>query len=137
MCRQCVFVSSTLICKDPLSLSKFSAQNFDGIELHPIFLQILMDFDWNQPIRVQFKVHIICLSKQKHMVKKVGKKCQDRGKMSKTKTIWTNGLIEKIIELDETRENTWNILCCFVHPFVQCIVLGELHFLLFFLTTSF
>lgn len=35
------------------------------------------------------------------MVKKVGKKCQDRGKMSKTKTIWTNGLTEHIIELGD------------------------------------
>ena len=73
--------------------------------------------DWNQPIRVPFKVHIICLSKQKHMVKKVGKKCQDRGKMSKTKTIWTNGLIEQIIELGEARENTWNIYMLFCPSF--------------------
>ena len=42
--------------------------NFDGIELHPIFLQTLMDFDGNQPIRILFWNEEMMFTKQKHMV---------------------------------------------------------------------
>jgi hypothetical protein len=41
--------------------------NFDGIELHPIFLQTLMDFDGNQPIRILFWNEEMMFTKQKHM----------------------------------------------------------------------
>ena len=43
---------------------------FDEIELHHIFPQTWMVFDGIQPIEVQFKVDIICLPNQKHMVKR-------------------------------------------------------------------
>jgi hypothetical protein len=33
--------------------------NFDGIELHPIFLKTLMDFDGKEPIRMAFGIKII------------------------------------------------------------------------------
>jgi hypothetical protein len=42
--------------------------NFDGIELHPIFLQSLMDFDGNQPIRILFWKDEMMFTKQKHMI---------------------------------------------------------------------
>jgi tRNA (Thr-GGU) A37 N-methylase len=42
--------------------------NFDGIELHPNFLQTLMDFDGNQPIRILFWNDEMMFTKQKHMV---------------------------------------------------------------------
>jgi hypothetical protein len=42
--------------------------NFDGIELHPIFLQTLMDFDGYQPIRILFWNDEMMFTKQKHMV---------------------------------------------------------------------
>lgn len=47
--------------------------NFDGVELHPTFLQSFISFDGNQPIRIQFRIYIICVSQQKHMFKKVEK----------------------------------------------------------------
>jgi hypothetical protein len=47
--------------------------NFDGIELHPIFLQTLMDFDGNQPIRILFWNNEMMLTKQAHDNKKTGK----------------------------------------------------------------
>jgi hypothetical protein len=46
---------------------KKTLTNFDGIELHPIFLQILMDFDGNQLIRILFWNDEMMFSKQKHM----------------------------------------------------------------------
>jgi hypothetical protein len=42
--------------------------NFDGIELHPIFLQTLMDFDGYQPIRILFWNDEMMFTKQKHMI---------------------------------------------------------------------
>jgi hypothetical protein len=42
--------------------------NFDGIELHPIFLQTLMDFDGNQPIRILFWNDEMIFTKQKHTI---------------------------------------------------------------------
>ena len=71
-------------------------KNLDGIELHSSFLQIVMDFDGNQPISVQFRFDIICLPKKKHMVKKDGK----AEKRPWAQIIWTNELIE-FIELFE------------------------------------
>ena len=71
--------------------------NFDGIELHPIFPQTLMNFDGNQPIRILFWNDEMMFTKQKHMIiKKTGK-----GKISKMskKLIWTNEIIEELIEL--------------------------------------
>jgi hypothetical protein len=48
--------------------------NFDGIELHPIFPQTLMDFDGNQPIKILFWNDEMMFTKQKHMIiKKTGK----------------------------------------------------------------
>jgi hypothetical protein len=44
--------------------------NFDGIELYPIFLQTLKDFDGNQPIRILFWNDEMMFTKQKHMVNK-------------------------------------------------------------------
>ena len=43
--------------------------NFDGIELHLIFLQTLMDFDGYQPIRILFWNDEMMFTKQKHMGK--------------------------------------------------------------------
>jgi hypothetical protein len=42
--------------------------NFDGIELHPIFPQTLMDFDGYQPIKILFWNDEMMFTKQKHMV---------------------------------------------------------------------
>jgi hypothetical protein len=42
--------------------------NFDGIELHPILLQTLMDFDGYQPFRILFWNDEMKFTKQKHMV---------------------------------------------------------------------
>jgi hypothetical protein len=49
--------------------------NFDGIELHPIFLQTLMDFDGYQPIRILFWNDEMMFTKQKHMVIKRREVC--------------------------------------------------------------
>jgi hypothetical protein len=42
--------------------------NFDGIELHPIFLQTLMDFDGYKPIRILIWNDEMMFTKQKQMV---------------------------------------------------------------------
>ena len=71
------------MCKAPFTRSKFSIKNFvkvfwpckpasktltdfDAIELHPIFLKTLMDFDGNWPIKTLFRnqdlIQPFCLS---------------------------------------------------------------------------
>jgi hypothetical protein len=48
----------------------YFSSNFDGTELHPIFLPTLMDFDRNQPIKVQFRVDIIFYQNKSTLEKK-------------------------------------------------------------------
>ena len=42
---------------------------FDGVELHPTFLQSFISFDGNQPIRIQFRIYIICFKTKAHVQK--------------------------------------------------------------------
>jgi hypothetical protein len=57
------------------------------MELHSIFLQTLMDFDGNQPIRILFWNDEMMLTKQKHMIYKFVRSLFKKGVWYSRKTL--------------------------------------------------
>ena len=70
-------------------------------------LEIWIDFDWIQPIIVEFRNDAILFAKQKYTVKRREK--NDGFKQKSNKNRMTNEMIDDLIQLDEDREVIFNV----------------------------
>ena len=82
--------------------SKKTLKDFDGIESHPIFLGLWWELE------LSFGMMQVCLTNKKHMVKTAGK-AEFAGWLPKLKKVWTNDVIEELIEMVEARSVILNI----------------------------
>ena len=80
-------------------------KDFDGIESHPIFLELVWTL---MGIRVEFWNDAVLFNKQKTHGKNGWKSWICR-MASKTKKVWTNDVIEELIEMVEARSVILNI----------------------------